>query len=512
MQGEPCTLGVVPGRPRWISPVVPWQACTDQRKQVLQRVWARGQILHHLTPSQQEAYHKFRAWDADPRRIGRYYAFDISRRWGKSLLCCLIAVMAALMNSRWRIVYCAPMYNMVGKILRPLMAQLLQDCPPALRPEWVKSEGTYHWHTGSRIELIGLDVNPDGARGTGVDLVILDEAGFFDNLEYLLLSVISPQMMGRPHARIVAASTPPISPSHYWSQTYVPDAVKAGAHDLKTIEQADQYEWDEIEEHIRLAKGRKSVTCRREFFCEHVTDESMAIIPEFRDVASEIVRAPERVPTWRDCYVAMDPGWKDMTAVLFGYWDFERQILVVEDEIAAPRLNSADVAASIVSKETVLWEKSKRRSHDGKLKPQPYLRVSDNDPRLLYDLATQHHLVFIATQKDEFTQQVNGLRIAIQQRKIQIHPRCKILVHHLKNGVWKNEARKVFAWEGGSLGHFDAIAALIYLWRNVQQRRNPAPKEERYVISTQHENRSGHFEPRKRFSQWSRTRHRYYIK
>jgi hypothetical protein len=239
----------------------------------------------------------------------------------------------------------------------------------------------------------------------------------------------------------------------------------------------------------------------------------MAIVPEFRDVEKEIVRAPEKIPTWRDCYVAMDPGWKDMTAVLFGYWDFDRQVLVVEDEVVAPRLNSHDVAAAVKIKETVLWSKSQRRGPDHTLRPQPFLRVSDNDPRLLYDLSTQHQLPFIATQKDEFNQQVNGLRIAIQQKKIQIHPRCRILVQHLKNGVWKNEARKQFAWEGGALGHFDAIAALIYLWRNVQPRRNPAPKEERHVISTRSENLSGHSESSvKRYSKWTRRGLRYFVR
>lgn len=512
LQGLALTPGVIPGRPRWESPVVPWQACNLERKEILHRVWSRGDIIHHLTPSQQAAYRKYKEWDLHTRRIGRHYALDIARRWGKSLLCCTIAVQAALQHSGWRIVYCAPQYKMVNKILLPLMAQILQDCPPGIRPVWHKSDGMYRFHTGSWIELIGLDVNPDGARGTGVDLVLLDEAAFFDNLEYLIQSVINPQMIGRKHARIVAASTPPVSPAHHWSQAYVPDAIKANAHDLKTIEEADQYDWDEIEEFIRLAKGRKAVTCRREYFCEHVTDETMAIIPEFREVEQEIVRAPEKIPLWRDCYVAMDPGWKDLTAVLFGYWDFERQVLVIEDEVTASRLNSSEVAAAVKVKETALWANVKRRGNFGKTVPQPFLRVSDNEPRMLYDLATQHGLVFQETQKDEFNQQINGVRIAIQKKQIQIHPRCRVLILHLRNGIWRNEARKQFAWEGGSLGHFDAIAALIYLWRNVHQRRNPAPREERYVISAQYEDRSGHTEPAKRWSKWSRHGQRYFVR
>jgi hypothetical protein len=510
------TPGVIPGRPRWVSPVMPWAACDQGRKRDLAAAWEMGELRHHLTPSQGKAHAKLTAWDRGNSRMGREYALDSSRRWGKSVLACVMALEKAIQNKSWRIVYCAPEYKMVNKILLPLMSMLTIDCPPGLHgpkcgPEWVKSEGTFYFRNGSRIELVGLDVNPDGARGTGLDWCVLDEAAFFDNFEYLLQSVISPQMLGRKHARVLGASTPPISPSHYWSQTYVPEAVERGAHDIRTLEEADQYDWDEIEEFIQKAGGRKSVTCRREYFCEHVTDETMAIVPEFREVEHEIVKAPEKIPYWRDCYVSMDPGWKDLTAVLFGHWDFERQVLVVEDELAAPRLNSAEVATGIKAKELALWSKAQCKGMNGQLRAQPYLRVSDNEPRLLWDLSTAHGLSFVATQKDNFDQQVNALRIAIQQKQIQIHPRCKRLVLHLKNGVWRNELKKQFAWEGGDLGHFDLIAALIYLWRNVNKKRNPAPAAERRINDQDKHQHRATADTTTR-SKWSRHGRRFFVR
>lgn len=463
----------------WKSSIVPWQQCDRERRVLLEKAWEIGELSYKFTPSQLDLHQRIRKWEKKQGH-GRTFAIDISRRWGKSQLGTVLEIEDAVRHTGWRIIYCAPQYKMVTKIVRPLMEWALQDCPPGLRPEWVKSEGTYYYRNGSKIELVGLDENPDGARGTGIDKVFLDEAAFCDNLEYLLTSILYPQMLGRSHARIIAASTPPVSPSHFWSSALVPEAIMQEAHDKRTLLDADQYSDEEKEEFIRAAGGRRSTACRREYFAEHVTDDTMAIIPEFREVEADVVKAMEP-PVWRDCYVSMDPGWKDLTAVLFGYWNFEERCLFIEDELAAPRLNSDAVAAAIKDKELVLWHRSKRKGYNDDLKPQPFLRVSDNDPRLLYDLSTEHGLAFAATAKDNLDQQINALRVAVQNKRVRIHPRCRKLIAHLKNGVWKNEARKVFATEGGDLGHFDLIAALVYMWRNVQQHRNPAPKAERYV-------------------------------
>lgn len=502
-------------RPAWRPVARPWQECDRPRREELTEVWARGWLDHLLTPSQLKADAKMTAWSRSKKRRGRTFVLDSSRRWGKSALLLKRANELAIQNRGWRIVYAAPEYKMVRKIILPLQAILMQDCPPGLHgpkhgPEWMKSEDTFYYKNGSRIELVGLDTNPDGARGTGVDYFFGDEMGFFASLEYLLQSIVKPQMMGRPHARLELASTPPVSPSHYWSDKLVPIAVDEEAHDKRTIEEADQYSSEEIEEFIREAGGRRNTTCRREYFCEHVTDETMAVVPEFRDVEDEIVKAVD-APRWRDCYAAMDPGWKDHTAVLFGYWNFDDCMLVVEDEISAPRLNSDDVAAAIKVKEDALWGKIRRSAPGGALKPQPYLRVSDHDFELINSLSTMHGLTFVPTAKDNLDQNLNALRVAISRKKIRIHPRCKRLIYDLKNATWKNQAKKVFS-HSSDLGHFDTVAALIYLWRNINQRRNPAPKGEQNVRLVHQENsvtRSGdHF----RRSKWRARGQRLFVK
>ena len=467
----------------WRTQFVPWQDCSDKRKDMLREAWTLGELSYKLSPAQRVVYDEARAWSATQGEKDRIFVLDIGRRFGKSSVMVMIAFEDAIRNPNSRIVYYGTTHKDLMKFIQEHLTKLLLDCPPDLMPVWTKSDSTYRFLNGSQVEFVGLDVNPNGSRGGSFDTCVLDEAGFFDNLEYIVGSVLLPQMMGKPHARIYAGSTPPISPSHYWSNSLVPEAVLNGASVTRTIDDADIYPPEERELFISKAGGRKSVRCRREYFAEHVTDETLAIIPEFREVEKEVMVTRDP-PYWRNCFVAMDPGWKDHTAVLFGYWHFTENYLYVEDEVSGNRLTSGTIADMIKKKELVLWHNVLCYTrHRAQPTAQPFMRFSDNDHRLIADLHADHELGFQPTQKDNLDQQINNVRMAFNDKRILIHPRCKRLRLQLLNGAFKNETKKVFAQEGKDLGHFDLIAALIYLWRNVQmyKGRNPAPREEKYV-------------------------------
>lgn len=502
----------------WKSPSIPWAACTPDQRRLLEEIYRNGDLSWKLTKSQLDSYKKLQAW-RELKDAGRFYGLDISRRWGKSALESCCALEDGFRNKNWRIVYIAPTYEMVTKIVLPLIDMLLVDCPPTLRPKYIKSEKRFQFHTGSHIDLIGLDIRPDGARGTGVDMVYFDEAGFFDNLEYLITSVIQPQMLGRKHARIIAASTPPTTPLHYWSTEYIPAVINIGSHDLKVLDDADQYSDEEIEEfYANMPGGRNGVAARREYRAEHIADSTLVILPEFREAEANIVRE-FKPPVWRDCYVSMDPGYHDMTGILYGYWDFYERKLVIEDEGAAPRLNSWEVAKEIQRTEKKLWKGLFRRGGQGveDIKPQPYLRVADgSEPRLLADLSADYQLSFIATQRDNLIQQVDSLRVAIQRGDLVIHPRCRKLIKQCKHGIWKKgrigkDFARVEETNGrttGEFGHFDLIAALVYLWRNVHKNRTPEPKAQRFVAGDLLVRGSKESNPN---SKWYRKGGRFYI-
>lgn len=446
------------------------------RAQAEQVMWRKAHLWPMLDTNQQGMYWAFR------RSEYPKFVFDVARRVGKSTIMATIGIEDCLRRPKAMVKFGAATQEMVREIIIPLIDRITDNAPKDLKPRFVPSEMSMVFGNGSRMKLVGLDMHPDRLRGTALDLALIDEAAFVSDLEYVVQSILVPQMQGRPWSRILLGSTPPKTPAHKWSTRYVPEAKSTGAYCFRTIEDNPRISEKERSFFIAEAGGPDSVENLRENYAQHIVDEELAVLPEFQREEKFIVRETER-PQYFETYVSMDPGFTDLTAVAFAYYDFENDLLVVEDEIGVAKTNTNQLAELIRAKEHQLWGGCRRK--DGK--PHPTLRVSDVDLRMIADLQVQHKMTFVPTRKDDKDTAINGLRTAIQRHKIVIHPRCKMLVSHCKFGIW-NRHRTTFE-RSGDFGHFDGIDALVYLVRNVIRGSNPFP---RYM---QGENISTHFMP-----------------
>jgi hypothetical protein len=105
-----------------------------------------------------------------------------------------------------------------------------------------------------------------------------------------------------------------------------------------------------------------------------------------------------------------------------------------------------------------------------------YRRVADsNNVILLNDLGSDYALHFIATDKDQLLAMVNQVRVWVKAGRVIVHPRCAQLLGCLKYGIW-NKNRDKFE-RSVAYGHFDALAALVYLIRNIDVYTNPIPEQ-----------------------------------
>ena len=307
----------------------------------------------------------------------------------------------------------------------------------------------------------------------------MDESAFIPDLDYILRSVISKMMLTEPESALLLGSTPPISPTHHWTTDVVPVARAEGAYHHGTIYDNPRLSDQQIADEIEETGGPHHSATRRELYAEHIVDESMAILPEAAEAArAGTLALKSPIPAHRHCYVAMDPGWADMTGVLFAYVDHGRQTLVVEDEWVQAQATSGEIASVIQQKETDLWGDVRywTRRDGGSLAENPHRRWTDIDHRLIADLRHDHEIRFQPTEKDNLDQQIVRVRNMILDKRLELHPRCENLLEQMKHGVYANELRRKFARQG-SFGHFDLLAALVYLVRNVEPliRRNPRP-------------------------------------
>ncbi len=425
-------------------------------EQARDALWAAGELRWKLHPHQVAMYEQWR------KTTSRKVVFHCSRRVGKSYTLLTIADEVARKKEKAQIRYAAPTQKNVKEIILPNMGQILEDCPRKLRPKWRAQDGQYVYPNGSILSIAGTDGgNADKLRGSACDLGIIDEAGFVNNLAYIVRSILMPQFI-TTDGRLILSSSSPRSPSHDFVH-FLREAEAVAAYVKLTIFEDSRPEvLARIPEWMAESGGAGSTDWLREYMCEVLTDQTLAIIPEFTEERSKVLCREVNRPEYFDSYVGMDVGFNDLTAVVFGYWDFQKASLVIEDEVSLNRMTTLELANAIIGKEKGLWGERK-----------PLLRVSDTDLIVIHDLNELHNLGFTPTAKDDKEAAVNLLRLLVSQNKLVIHPRCKGLISHLKYGVW-NDRRTQFARAEG-FGHFDYVDALVYLVRNLRREKNPYP-------------------------------------
>jgi hypothetical protein len=426
-------------------------------KAVQTLLWRRGELEWKLRPYQKNIYKAIR------NHQGLKYVVNAARRIGKSYLTEIMAIEDALASQNAIVRLIAPSIKMLKNITLPLFRHITEDAPWDVRPVWKASESKFFLPiTNSEILLSGANNgHEDDARGTSCNSAYIDEAGFVDNLTYLVEDVLIPQLL-TTKGKLILMSTAPRSPSHDFAG-YANKAEQEGNYSRHTIYEAG---FDErlLAMFRTEAGGENSTTWKREYLCQFVVDENYAIIPEWKD---HFIQEPDRDRyfDFYHRYVAVDIGVRDFTAVLFGYYDFKRTTLFVEDEVVmnGPSMTTDLLAKAIRAKETELWGDRK-----------VMCRIGDNNNLLLLqDLSLMHNLPIAPTAKDMLEAMVNHTRLYVNAGRVIVSPKCKHLIGCLRNGIW-NENRREFA-RSSVYGHFDGLAALIYMIRNVDVHTNPIP-------------------------------------
>ncbi len=432
-------------------------------------MWEAGDLSWALHEGQVEA--RAVLDDAYQRGIRRGVLM-CGRRWGKTRLVVVDAIEHALHHPGSRIPYGALTWESAAEFVFPEAEELAKSCPAHMRPAIV--DGEVRFHNGSRIVVSGCEDErkANRLRGPKATRAYIDEAGFIDILPYVAKSILAQQLLTTDGMLIVAGS-PPMTPVH----PFVEMVAGAKARNALIVRKTSDAPHIGPEKLARLAEelgGVTSTDYRRECDCEIITDETRAVLPEWAENEHLIVPAlgPDGLPEWwpyaehRKWFVAADLGYVDLTAVLIGWYDFVGHRLVVEDERILIRPTSGDVQAAA-------------REMEEHFECTPSSRVADASLITIADMAKlqsleEPHARWRLTQKDDLEGAINALRVGIRRHELVVHPRCVATQAHAKYGIWNRTRTKFAQSDEKGLGHFDALAALIYLWRSVRK-SNPTP-------------------------------------
>ena len=433
------------------------------KQHIIHELWRRRQLDFKLDPHQVSIFNKIKNSQA------KKHVLHASRRWGKSYLLCTLACEYAMQNAHAEIRFVAVTARQVKQSIIPVFETLLKDCPPELQPKWFTQKGCYEFANGSKIVVSGADQKRARLmRGSNAHLIIVDEAGFIEDLAKTVRDVLIPMTM-RTGGKLILSSNSPETPSHDFISVFKLEAIEDGTYYKQTVWDCRKLEngipvpafsGEQILEWAKASGGVDSSTFRREYLCDIVIDLDSAVLPEFASRTEKIIKENTRPPFYNPI-VSIDLGFIDFCGVTFGYYDFLNAKLVIEDELILKKVNSEQLVKACLKKENELW---------GDKVPK---RVADGQLYTLNDLNTVHRYAVAPVRKDSLEAQVNSLRLDIQSDKIIINPRCKLLLGQMETAIF-NKAKSSFARDASS-GHNDLLASLIYLVRHINRSSNPYP-------------------------------------
>jgi hypothetical protein len=416
-----------------------------------EELWRRGVIAPlYLRP------HQYKLYDLINQTTRDLVVPNISRRFGKSSVCVTYAIEQAI-QSKQDIRYATAFLTDLENFIQPIFDSVLTKCPDEIRPQWFASKKIFRFPNGSTIKLIGLDKNPNGIRGNAIDLLIIDEAAFVANLEYLYRSIIVPATADRPF-KLIFPSTPPVSPEHFWAKELVPKAKTRNTYIEQTLDDNTHLSQEEKDRLLDEVGGKSSPTAQREFYCKIIVDATRAIAPSF--VADLHIKPVPATTSIKWQWVGDSGGVRDKTAIYRVGYDHDSRKVVVADEIWFPPHTPTPSIA----------EAFKKHAETDEL-------ILDCPGQVAVDLAALGLKVSLP-QKDNFEAGLQLLNAELHNNRIQIAPHCTLLTTTLTSGLLTKNRNDFERSE--SLGHCDAVAALIYALRAVDRVTDlrPRPKKE----------------------------------
>ena len=468
-------------------------------------LWRAGDLRYALHAGQQRALETVLASEA------RRFVLCTGRRWGKSRLMCVIAVLVCVLRalhrageplpgwlSPWlhavvtrttrpaRVVYAAPTAGMVAEFIEPHMLWLQSHAPPELCPEHEALAGRWAFPGGDVIVIRGCEdrKKADRLRGAEADAGIVDEGGFIPILDYVVKSVVGPQLW-ETRGRMFLPSTPPESPDHPFV-AFLAEAEELGASFRARTADAPHISPAMLAEAIADAGGEDSVDWQREGEAKIVVDPERTVLPEFS--AHETITVAEHPrPDYFLPHVIGDAGFEDCDVLAFAYYDFKADIDVIEDELVMHHARSDTLDAAVAAKERELW------GTPGGPAPKVHRRRIDAQPKVRADMSREEWQAIDEEDAVRNWQSVtkgggpgmgsmragaNAARVRIARGRVRVHPRCRTIIAHAKHARWAANGDtfvRVYDGQGRPVHHYDGAAALVYCLRDLDRATNPYP-------------------------------------
>jgi len=402
---------------------------------------------------------------------------ECARRWGKSTIVLVHVLEQLRQNPGWVCRWIMPEKAQARDVLQPLLEAIQETCPEHLKFKFKVIGSRFVGPNGSFIQVYGVDKDRGKRlRGPFAHIIVCDEYGFWSH-PHVVKSILSPQLL-TTGGQLVMASTPSEDLAH----PYYPEREQAKRESRfmrKTIFDNTSLDQEAIDQAVKDAGGEKSEVWLREYLCLDVPNATKLVVKEWGERNPEDQEGQDVLPEdfERPAYfipmVGGDSGFDDNTGLLFGYYDFERDWDVFEEELVLSGEATKDIIDQAKALESRLWGHLKDR--EGQIRA-PKMRVYDASKQLLFDISETHKYPVVLPDKADLHAAIHAFRRRVQEGRVKVSRKCPNLLRQLRVGMWKNEQKTDFT-RSKENGHLDALAAAIYFNRHLDRRTNPFPQK-----------------------------------
>jgi hypothetical protein len=333
--------------------------------------------------------------------------------------------------------------------------------------EWNERDKVWRFPSGATLTFGYLDHEADKYRyqGAAFQFVGFDELTQFTETQYRYLFSRLRRSAGSTVPLRMRAASNPGGVGHQWvyRRFFLEGRAKGRAFIPAKLEDNPTLDQASYEEGL----AELDAVTRAQLLHGDWTaiDRTNAICPEWTPELALAQTHRAAFPAWLTAYRVMDVGSRDLTVVLFAYWDFLQARLYVVGEVVLRDPSTRALGEAIVRKHRELFG-----DHEG---IDGVLSFSDIDWRLIKDLREDFGLDFSATAKADKLAAHNAARAFVGEGRLVIAPECEVLLATLSGATW-NDKRTDYQ-RTDTTGHADAWDALVYLIRNVRRDRNPYP-------------------------------------
>lgn len=433
-----------------------WGALTST---LTSEAWRRGDLSYKLHDGQLEIYDTLHQLFANGQKE---FAFRISRQFGKSYLTVILALEICLRNPGVIVRIAGSTIDSVASIVEDNLAPIIFDAPSGLVRR-LKSDKRYlvgksQLRLGT-LERSHIDQTMRGGNAYAIFCEEVAASVDSEHLEYAMKSVIGPQLLHSSKKKggglLGFITTPSDNPEHFFHSIIEPSCAKSGTFFTRTVYDNPMLDESQIDLAIKRCGGTQSEEWRREYLCEIFRSEARALVPEW-DASIHIVKNPE-FDAYSPFYVVADwGGSRDHTHAVLAQYNTKLEAIVIYKEVHIPAgTGTQDIIPLLLELERDIPRPVKSRIVDmfgGQLSVDLH-KAGYN---------CQH------PSKSDSDADLKALRSGIASGQLLLSDACTHTASALTSCQWNTSRTD---WQRTiKYGHADAIAALVYVWRNVPKK------------------------------------------